>query len=36
MAPILGAERTDRLIQRMNALEEVGDMRELVRSLLTV
>ena len=36
MAPILGAERTDRLIQRMNALEQVDDMRELVRSLLTV
>jgi 2-methylcitrate dehydratase PrpD len=36
MAPVLGAERTDALIQRINALEEVGDMRELVRSLLTV
>jgi 2-methylcitrate dehydratase PrpD len=36
MAPVLGAERTDRLIRRINALEEVGDMRELVRSLLTV
>jgi 2-methylcitrate dehydratase PrpD len=36
MAPILGAERTDKLIQRMNALEQVDDMRELVRSLLTV
>jgi 2-methylcitrate dehydratase PrpD len=36
MAPVLGAERTDTLIQRVNALEEVGDMRELVRSLLTV
>lgn len=36
MAPILGAERTDKLIERMNVLEQVGDMRELVRSLLTV
>jgi len=36
MVPVVGAERTDTLIQRMNALEEVGDMRELVRSLLTV
>jgi 2-methylcitrate dehydratase PrpD len=35
MVPVLGAERTDTLIQRMNALEEVGDLRELVRSLLT-
>jgi 2-methylcitrate dehydratase PrpD len=36
MAPVLGAERTDTLIQRINALEAVGDVRELVRSLLTV
>jgi 2-methylcitrate dehydratase PrpD len=36
MAPVLGPERTDTLIQRMNALEEVGDIRELVRSLLAV
>ena len=36
MAPILGAERTETLITRVNALEDVGDMRELVRGLLTV
>jgi 2-methylcitrate dehydratase PrpD len=36
MVPVLGAERTDTLIQPMNAVEEVADVRELVRSLLTV
>ena len=35
MAPVLGAKRTETLIQRVNALEEVGNMREFVRSLLT-
>jgi len=35
MAPVLGAQRADTLIQRANALEEVGNMRELIRSLLT-
>jgi hypothetical protein len=29
MAPVLGAERTARLIQRVNALEEVKSVREL-------
>ena len=29
MAPVLGAEKTDRLIARANALETVGDIREL-------
>jgi 2-methylcitrate dehydratase PrpD len=29
MAPVLGAERTDELIRRVNALEELGDVREL-------
>jgi 2-methylcitrate dehydratase PrpD len=36
MAPVLGARRTQVIIQRLNALEEVGNMRELVRSLLAV
>ena len=36
MAPVLGAKRTETLIQRVNALEEVGNMRELIRSLLTL
>jgi 2-methylcitrate dehydratase PrpD len=36
MAPVLGAKRTEALIQRVNALEEVSNMRELVRSLLTL
>jgi 2-methylcitrate dehydratase PrpD len=34
MAPVLGAEKTANLIRRVNALEEVRDVREL-RSLLT-
>jgi 2-methylcitrate dehydratase PrpD len=35
MTPILGAARTERLIERINALEEVADVREL-RQLLTL
>jgi 2-methylcitrate dehydratase PrpD len=35
MAPVLGAERTATLIQRVNALEDVRDVREL-RPLLTL
>ena len=34
MAPVLGADATERLIARINALESVADMREL-RPLLT-
>ena len=34
MAPVLGAERTEALIQRVNALEELKSVREL-RPLLT-
>jgi 2-methylcitrate dehydratase PrpD len=34
MAPVLGAERTDALIKRVNALEQEADVRELIRSLL--
>jgi 2-methylcitrate dehydratase PrpD len=30
MAPVLGADRTAKLIQRMNALEDVRDMRDLL------
>ena len=29
MAPVLGAQRTDTLIERMNAVEKVGDMRDI-------
>ena len=36
MMPILGAERTDILIQRVNVLEEVGNIHDVVRSLLTL
>jgi 2-methylcitrate dehydratase PrpD len=36
MAPILGDKRTDELIERVNALEHVANIRELVRSYLTV
>jgi hypothetical protein len=35
MVPVLGVERTDTLIQRINVLEEVGNVGDLVRSLLT-
>jgi 2-methylcitrate dehydratase PrpD len=35
MAPVLGAQRTEALIQRMNALEEVDNVRNL-RPLLTL
>jgi 2-methylcitrate dehydratase PrpD len=35
MAPILGVERTEALIERVNALEELGDVREL-RPLLAL
>jgi 2-methylcitrate dehydratase PrpD len=35
MAPVLGAERTAKLIERVNALEEVRDVRDL-RPLFTV
>ncbi|MGI4954450.1 MAG: MmgE/PrpD family protein [Janthinobacterium lividum] len=34
MAPVLGADRTDRLIQSINALETIGDIRQL-RPLFT-
>ena len=34
MAPVLGAERTERLIQRVNALEDLKSVREL-RPLIT-
>jgi 2-methylcitrate dehydratase PrpD len=36
IAPVIGTERTNTLIQRVNVLEEVHNMRELIRSLLTV
>lgn len=35
MTPVLGAEKTEELILRVNALEEVKDVREL-RGLLSV
>ncbi len=34
MAPVLGAERTAKLIERVNALEDVRDVRDL-RPLFT-
>ena len=34
MAPILGDERTERLIERVNAIEDVENIREL-RPLLS-
>jgi 2-methylcitrate dehydratase PrpD len=36
MGPVLGAERTEAAIRRLNELERVGDVGELVRSVLTV
>ncbi|MBI2349398.1 MAG: MmgE/PrpD family protein [Deltaproteobacteria bacterium] len=33
MAPVLGAERTEEIIRRVNALEELDDVRELRRFL---
>jgi hypothetical protein len=35
MAPVLGGERTEALIKRVNALEDLGDVRKL-RPLLTM
>jgi 2-methylcitrate dehydratase PrpD len=35
MAPVLGAERTAKLIQRVNALEDVSNVRDL-RPLFTL
>jgi hypothetical protein len=34
MEPVLGAAKTDALIRRVNALDDVADVREL-RTLLT-
>jgi 2-methylcitrate dehydratase PrpD len=34
MTPVLGAQRTETVIQRVNTLEQVSSMRELTRSLL--
>lgn len=36
MTPVLGTKRTEALIERVNRLEEVGSVRELIRSLMTV
>jgi 2-methylcitrate dehydratase PrpD len=36
MGPVLGTERTEAAIRRLNALEQVNDVAELVRSVLTV
>jgi 2-methylcitrate dehydratase PrpD len=35
MAPVLGAETTERIIQRVNGLEELTDVRSLVSLLVT-
>jgi 2-methylcitrate dehydratase PrpD len=34
MVPVIGAERTAEIIRRVHALEEIGDMRAFVRTLL--
>ena len=34
MGPVLGAERTEAAIRRLNELERAGDVAELVRSCL--
>lgn len=35
MGPVLGAERTEAAIRKLNGLEQVGDVAELIRSVLT-
>jgi hypothetical protein len=35
MSPVLGASKTEAVIQQVNALETLANMRELVRSLVT-
>jgi 2-methylcitrate dehydratase PrpD len=35
MAPVLGASKTEAVIQQVNGLETLADVRELVRSLVT-
>jgi len=36
MSPVLGTERTEAAIRQLNGLEQVGDVAELVRHVLTV
>jgi 2-methylcitrate dehydratase PrpD len=36
MVPVLGREKTEAAIRQLNGLEQVGDVRELIRSVLTV
>jgi 2-methylcitrate dehydratase PrpD len=36
MVPVVGAQRTEEIIRRVHALEEVADVRDLIRRLLTV
>jgi 2-methylcitrate dehydratase PrpD len=35
MAPVLGASKTEAVIQQLNSLEKLTNVRELVRSLVT-
>ena len=36
MVPVLGPERTEAAIRQLNRLEQVSDVRDLVRSVLTI
>jgi 2-methylcitrate dehydratase PrpD len=36
MEPVVGAQRTEEIIRRVHALEEVADVRDLIRRFLTV
>lgn len=35
MAPVLGAEQTERVLRQFNQLDQVADVRELIRTVLT-
>jgi hypothetical protein len=35
MVPVLGASKTEAVIQQVNSLETLANVRELVRSLVT-
>ena len=35
IVPVMGAQRTEQIIRSVHTLESVGDVRELVRTLLT-
>jgi len=36
MVPVLGRDKTEAAIRQLNGLDQVGDVGELIRSVLTV